>query len=104
MTAKLKVLMIFISEAERVEDLPLYEVIIRKLVQLNVNGATVSAGIMGFGKHHHVHRKRLFGVNDDRPVTITVVESEEKLQAVIPIVRPMVKDGLVIVFDAEQVL
>ena len=104
MTAKTKILMIFMSDSERVDELPLYETIIRNLVQMDVQGATVSTGIMGFGKHHHVHRKRLFGVNDDRPVTITVVESEEKLAEVIPLIRPLVKDGMMVVFDAMQVL
>ena len=104
MIEKTKVLMIFISETERLEDLPLYEAIIRKLVHLNVQGATVSTGIMGFGRHHHVHRKRLFGVNDDRPITITVVESETKMQEIIPVIRPLVKAGMVIVFDAGQVV
>ena len=104
MTAKTKILMIFMSDSERVDELPLYETIIRNLVQMDVQGATVSTGIMGFGKHHHVHRKRLFGVNDDRPVTITVVESEDKLAEVIPLIRPLVKDGMMVVFDAMQVL
>ena len=51
-----------------------------------------------------MHRKRLFGVSDDRPVTITVVDSEETLRRVVPEVRHMVKEGLVILLDAELVL
>ncbi|MEI9899574.1 MAG: DUF190 domain-containing protein [Hyphomicrobium sp.] len=27
-------------------------------------------GVMGYGKHHQVHRKHLLGVADDRPVTV----------------------------------
>jgi PII-like signaling protein len=45
--------------------------------------------------------KGLFGVSDDRPVTISVVDSEPKLRQVLPEIRPMVKEGLVILLDAE---
>jgi PII-like signaling protein len=59
--------------------------------------------MMGFGSHGKVHRKRLFGVSDDKPVTITVVDSEHKIRAILPEIRGMVKEGLVVLLDAEVV-
>ena len=58
---------------------------------------------MGFGSHGKVHRRRLFGVSDDKPVTITVVDSEHKIREVLPEIRGMVKEGLVVLLDAEVV-
>ena len=100
---KTKVLWIFLSEADRYGEAPLYEAIIHQLVNLNVRGATVTAGIMGFGKHHHIHRKHLFGVNDDKPLLITVVDTEEAIHRAIPTIKPMVKDGMMLIVDAELV-
>ena len=64
---------------------------------------TASAGLMGFGSHKKVHHKRLFGVSDDRPIVISVVDDEKKLRQVIPEIRGMVREGLVILLDAELI-
>ena len=47
--------------------------------------------------------KRLFGVSDDKPVMITVVDTEHKIREVLPEIRGMVKEGLVVLLDAEVV-
>jgi PII-like signaling protein len=59
--------------------------------------------MMGFGSHSRVHRKRLFGVSDDKLVLITVVDDEHKIREVLPEIRGMVKEGLVVLLDAEVV-
>ena len=100
---KTKVLWIFLSEADRHGEVALYDAIIHQLLHLNVRGATVTAGIMGFGRHHHIHKKHLFGVNDDKPLMITVVDTEETLRRVIPVLKPMVKNGMMLLVDAEVV-
>ena len=98
-----KMLMVFVDETDIWQETSLYEAIVRRLRQLDVSGATVYAGIMGFGSHYRVHRKRLFGISDDRPVTICVVEEEEKLRRVLTEIRPMVSEGLVLLLDVEVV-
>jgi uncharacterized protein len=101
MDTPIKLLVIFVDETDRWDGLPLYEAIVRRLRQRHIAGATVHIGVMGYGSHLHVHHKGLFGVSDDRPVTISVVDSEPKLRQVLPEIRPMVKEGLVILLDAE---
>ena len=54
---------------------------------------------MGFGSHGKVHRKRLFGVSDDKPIVITVVDEEHKIREILPEIRGMVKEGLVVLLD-----
>jgi Uncharacterized conserved protein len=103
MNGQTKLLIIFFDESDQWEDVPLYEAILRHLVKLEIAGATVQAGIMGFGSHHRIHHKRLFGVSDDRPITILVVDEEAKLRKAIPIIRPMVKEGLLLLTDAEVI-
>jgi uncharacterized protein len=96
-----KMLIVFLSQSDMHGEVPLYEAVVRRMVQLEVRGATVNVGVMGFGSHHKVHHKRLFGVADDRPVTITVVDSEEKLRKVAPEIRKMLSDGIIVMTDAE---
>jgi len=102
---KQKLLVIVVGENDRFEDLPLYEAITRKLVQLHTPGATVQRGIMGFGSHQRrLHRQQLFGISDDRPVTISVVHQEEALRsAIIPAIRPMMRHGLMYMAEIEVI-
>ncbi len=103
MTAPAKMLVVFIDETDQWDNRPLYEAIVRRLRQLGVSGATVTTGMMGFGAHLKVHHKRLFGVSDDRPAVISVVDSEQNIRRVLPEIRAMVKEGLVVLLDAEVI-
>lgn len=103
MTQSLKMLMIFLNEVDRVGDQPMYEVLMRRLRRRDVAGATMYYGTMGFGHHHRLHHKGLFGITDDRPITITVVDTESKIQALLPEVRSLVPGGLMLLLNAELV-
>ncbi len=99
----MKLLWTILSETDMHGEVPLYESIVRKLNHLGLSGATVFRGIMGFGSAHQVHRGRLFGVSDDRPVAILVFDEEQKIRAAIPELRALAPDALMIVSDAEKV-
>ncbi|MBI1787518.1 MAG: DUF190 domain-containing protein [Acidobacteria bacterium] len=103
MTPPIKLLLIYVDESDVWEDTqtPLYEAIVRRLRQLEVAGATVQTGIMGFGSHQKVHRRRLFGISDDRPVIISVADEEAKIRGILPEIRAMVQEGLMLLTDAE---
>jgi len=101
MNAPIKVLLLFVNETDTWHGRPLYQAIVERLHQLEVAGATAQTGLMGFGHHMRMHHKGLFGIADDRPVTITVVDEEAKLRAVLPELRTMVREGLIVLLDAE---
>ena len=103
MDTPIKLLVIFVDETDMWDGVPLYEAIVRRLRQLNIAGATVHVGVMGYGSHMKVHHKGLFGVSDDRPVTISVVDSTEKLRQILPEIRSMVHEGILILLDAELI-
>jgi PII-like signaling protein len=103
MEAPVKMMLIFVDETDTWGEsrVPLYEAIVESLMRAGISGATVHSGIMGFGANRQLHRKRLFGVTDERPVTITVIENEAKLRAVLPKLQAMVTEGLVYLVDGE---
>lgn len=103
MNAPVKMMLIFVDESDTWGEsrVPLYEAIVELLMHAGISGATVHSGIMGFGANRQLHRKRLFGVTDERPVTITVVENEAKLRSLLPKLRSMVTEGLVFLLDGE---
>jgi|RhiMetdeSRZDD1v2_1073273.scaffolds.fasta_scaffold692419_2 uncharacterized protein len=96
-----KMLLIFIDETDMWNDSRLYEQIVLSLEHQGIAGATVLSGIMGYGVHRHVHRKGLFGVSDERPIAIAVIDQEEALRKALNTIRPMVQQGLMLLTDVE---
>ncbi len=103
MKTDVKMLLIFHDETDMFGQLPLYEAIVRRLHQLEISGATVLRGIMGFGSHGKVHRKGLFGISDDRPITICVIDTAAKLEPIVPEIREMIAEGVVLLVDGQMV-
>ena len=99
----MKLLLIFVNETDRWHDVPLYHALVHRLRQLDIAGATAHAGILGFGHHKRLHHKGLLGISDDRPVTVTAVDEEQKLRALLPELREMVREGLILFLDAELI-
>lgn len=98
-----KLLLIYIDETDTWSDarVPLYDAIVQMLFDQRIAGATVHSGMMGFGANRRLHKKRLFGVTDEKPLTISVIDNEQKLRALVPKLTTMVREGLVILVDAE---
>jgi PII-like signaling protein len=103
MIEPLKLLLMFVNETDTWNNAPLYHAIVHRLRQLNIAGATAQTGILGFGHHQRLHHKGLFGIADDRPVTIIAVDDESKIRAVLPELREMVREGLILMLNAELV-
>lgn len=96
-------LTIYLNEADMKGDLPLHEVIVRRLLHFDIAGATVTRGLMGYGRHHKVHRKGLFGVSDDRPVVITAIDDEARIRPILPDLKALLSEGLVTLHELEAV-
>lgn len=103
MTGPMKMLVVFLNEADRLKDEPLFEVVMRRLRHLEIAGATALNGVMGFGLHHRMHHKGLFGISDDKPITVTVVDTAEKIAAIVPEIRALMPKGLMLVVDVAIV-
>ena len=102
MTAARKMLIVIVKEGDVWHGAPLYAGIVQRLRQEGVAGATVHAGIMGFGRHHRIHHKGLFGIADDRPVTIIAIDEESRLRHAAVKAHDMLDGALTILLDAEM--
>src|SRR5215467_5894279 len=88
-------LRIFLGESDRWQHQPLYEAIVLKARELHLAGATVLRGPMGFGKSSRLHTAKILRLSMDLPLVIEIVDSEEKLNAFLPVLDEMMKGGLV---------
>ncbi len=103
MTEPVKLLLMFVNESDTWNNTPLYQALVDRLRQRHLAGATAQSGLLGFGHHSRVHHKGLFGIADDRPITIMAVDEESKIRAVVPELRGMIREGLILLLDAELV-
>ena len=88
-------LRIFIGESDRWHHQPLYEAVVLKARELHLAGATVLRGPMGFGKSSRLHTAKILRLSMDLPLVIEIVDSEEKVNAFLPLLDEMMKGGLV---------
>jgi len=88
-------LRIFVGESDRHDHHPLYEAIVLKARENGLAGATVLRGVMGFGKHSILHTAKILRLSEDLPMVIEIVDSAEKINAFLPVLDAMIKDGLV---------
>jgi PII-like signaling protein len=87
-------LRILIGESDRWQHQPLYEAIVLKAREMHLAGATVLRGAMGFGKSSRLHTAKILRLSLDLPLVIEIVDSEEKIQAFLPVLDPMMGGGL----------
>lgn len=88
-------LRIFIGETDRWQHKPLYEAIVLKARELHLAGATVTRGVMGFGKSSRLHTAKILRLSMDLPLVIEIVDTEQKIQAFLPTLNEMMQGGLV---------
>jgi len=90
-----KLLRIFIGESDRYKHQPLYQAIVIKARELQLAGATVLRGPMGFGKSSRLHTAKILRLSMDLPIVIEIVEREEKVKEFLPVLDEMMGGGLV---------
>jgi PII-like signaling protein len=96
-------LRIFIGEDDRHAHRPLYEAIVLKAREMHLAGATVLRGPMGFGHSSRLHTAKILRLSEDLPFVIEIVDSEEKINAFLPVLDAMMVSGLV-TLEKVQVL
>ena len=93
-------LRILIGEADKHEGNPLYQWIVEYLKKERISGATVIRGILGYGPRSIVHTTHILRLSQDLPIVIEVVDTQENLDRVLPVIKEAVGDGLI---TAERV-
>lgn len=88
-------LRIFLGESDRWQHQPLHEAIVMKAREQHLAGATVLRGPMGFGKSSRVHTAKILRLSMDLPLVIEIVDTEERIQAFLPMLDAMMQGGLV---------
>ncbi len=94
-------LRIFIGESDRHEGMTLYEWIVRRAREQGLAGATVLRGLGGFGAHSRLHTAKVLRLSADLPIVIEIVDTIQKIEAFLPIIDGVVKEGMATLEKAD---
>ena len=97
-----KMLRIHFGEDDKWHNKPLYEAIVIKCRELDIAGATVFRGIEGYGASTLIHKRHLLR-SSDRPIMVSVIDTEEKIRTLIPVLDEMVDEGLIAMSEVEVI-
>ena len=100
---KAKMLRIHFGEDDKWHGQPLYKAIVEKCRELDIAGATVYRGIEGYGASTMIRRSHVLSVSRDAPIMVSVVDSEEKIRKLIPVLDGMVGEGLIAMSNVEVI-
>ena len=100
---KAKLMRIFIGENDKWHDKPLHKALVESMRANDIAGVTVYQGILGYGANRRIHKDSALHLSHDRPVMLSVVDTEDKLRAFFPVLDNMVQQGLVVFSDVDVI-
>jgi PII-like signaling protein len=99
---KAKMLRIHFGEDDKWQGRPLYEAIVMKCRELDIAGASVFRGIAGYGASTLIHKRHLLR-SSDAPIMVSVIDTEDRISKLLPVLDEMVDEGLIAMSDVEVI-
>ncbi len=94
-------LRIYLGERDRHGPRPLYEAIVLKARAMQLAGATVLRGPMGFGKSSQLHTAKVLQLSMDLPVVVEIVDTPDRIRTFLPVLDEMMQGGLVTIENVQ---
>ena len=98
-----RMLRIHIGESDQWQGKPLHEAIVAKCLELGIAGAIVYRGIEGYGASTRIRHSSHWKFSRDAPIKLSIIDSEEQVQKLIPHLDEMVAEGLIAMSRVEVI-
>jgi PII-like signaling protein len=98
---KATLMRIYLGESDKWRGEPLYDAIVKRLRMMDIAGATVYRGILGYGAKGHTHKQSFWHLSHDLPMMISVIDAPEKLAQASDVIEDMIGDGLIVLSDVD---
>ncbi|WP_273266848.1 DUF190 domain-containing protein [Flexistipes sinusarabici] len=98
-----KLMRIFIGENDKYEGRPLYKSLVELCREKGIAGATVIRGVYGYGASSVIHSSRTLALSNDLPLIVEVVDSEDKINHILPEIDKMIGHGLITIEIAHVI-
>lgn len=100
---KAKMLRIYFGEDDKWHGQALYKAIVDRCRQMDIAGATVYRAIEGYGASTIIRWSHVLSASSDAPIMVTIVDAEEKIRELIPVLDEMVDEGLIAMSNVEVI-
>lgn len=98
-----RMLRIHFGEDDRWQGKPLHEAIFTKCKELGIATVAVYRGIEGYGTSTRIHRASLWSLSKDAPMMVSVIDTEDQINNLIPHLDTMVTEGLIATSNVEVI-
>jgi len=90
-----RMLRIHFTEADQWQREPLYKAIVAKCKDLEIASAIAYRGLEGFGASARIYHARSLSISKNAPIMVSVIDTEEQIQKLIPHLDQMIAGGLI---------
>jgi PII-like signaling protein len=90
-----RMLRIHFTEADRWQGEPLYKAIVARCKDLEIAGAIAYRSLEGFGASARIYHARSLSISKNAPIMVSVIDTEEQIQKLIPHLDQMIAGGLI---------
>jgi hypothetical protein len=95
---------IFIGDSDKWHHQPLHRALLERLRKEGFAGASVIHGVAGFGAASIIHTTSIVDLSADLPVLIEVVDDQEHIDKLLPILDEMITKGALVTIEKVRVL
>lgn len=95
---------IFIGESDKWHHGSLHRALLERLRKEGMAGATVIHGVAGFGARTVIHTASIVDLSSDLPVLIEVVDDDDHIAKLLPILDEMLQCGALVTIEKVRVL
>ena len=92
---------VYVNEGDRWRSRPMHLEILKLLEREGLSGGTVLRAIAGFTAGAGIHTISLVDTTGKLPLVVQFVDSREKIDLVLPMIRDMVAERLITIEDIE---
>ena len=96
-------LTVLVGEGDHWHHRPVFTEIVHRAHAAGLAGASVFRGIEGYGGSQLIHTNRLLSLSEDLPVAVVIVDDAARIDAFLPQLDELMRDGLVVLDDVEVV-
>ena len=98
-----RMLRVHFGEDDKWQGKPLHEAIVAKCVELGMAGAIVYRGIEGYGASTRIHRAGHWKFSQDAPIMLSIIDTADQIDQLIPHLDAMVEEGLIAISSVEVI-
>ena len=96
-------LTVIVTESSQWHHRPAYTEIVHRAHAAGLAGASVFRGVEGYGRSSHIHTSRILSLSEDLPVSVVIVDEEQRIRDFLSQLDEIVDAGLVTIEPVEVV-